>query len=241
MGRKKRAVVRKKKAKNAIAKGNAGKKKAGAAAEEALAGRKAIGFDVGRLAELLSPKRRIEERVKEVVEKSGSEFAVMLIASPANYSSVPHALLRLFSCRGEPGIYITVNKPFINLRKELEAAGIMHERFRFIDVISSMMGFETPQTKAVEYLDSPSDLTEVMVLIQKRAQSLGSGPKFLVLDSVSAMLIYNDTDAVEKFIHAIIGKIHEFGMQGILLMVGSEQYRGVAQVIGQFCDKIEII
>ena len=62
--------------------------------------------------------------------------------------------------------------------------------------------------------------------------------KFVFLDSVSTLLIYNNLETTERFVHYMINKIRNMGFFVVLISIDEEKSNKLIPILSQFCDKI---
>ena len=86
-------------------------------------------------------------------------------------------------------------------------------------------------------LGSGIDLSNLCIGIS-RAVNKFSEEKFLLLDSLSTLLIYNDPKTVAKFAHLLTEKMRRWITSGSLLTVEMNADRDVASQLAPFCDKV---
>ena len=192
------------------------------------------------LKDLISPKRSIDLKILRYLEELPKEqFTALLLVEPTNYSKINYELIRILinHTKGK-GLYITLNRASDFLEETLKKEKIDAEKIFFVDAISSGSGKATKYKENVLYVESPRNLTGLSVAIDDAYKKLEEKPQFLIFDSISTLLIYNDINAVERFIHLIIGKLRDWKIKGVLLMVKSEEHKGVVNSLSQFCDRI---
>jgi archaellum biogenesis ATPase FlaH len=63
-------------------------------------------------------------------------------------------------------------------------------------------------------------------------------PKFIILDSISHMLIYNDKNSIREFMHYLINKMRLSKVGGFLLTVEKEEVDEVIEIIQPLVDKV---
>lgn len=195
-----------------------------------------------QLMDLLSDERKIDLKIEKEFLGLKESYIVLMIVKPKNYSEAILGLFRRFVGKEKiAGVYITVNKSFEKLSSELNFHNIDINNVKFIDMTTMMVGSTPIRAKNVSYLESATDLTELMLLLDKKLGSLRKDNCFLILDSVSTLLVYNEPAAIEKLIHALIGKINKFRARGVIIMVQSKEHEGAIQTISQFCDKVAMI
>lgn len=190
------------------------------------------------LIKMLIPESKMDKKIADLLSPLGNNFTGLVLMESDKYNLVRGGVMRwLFEVKKIPGVYITTNSAFKELKNTLTDNKIDYSKARFIDSISRMSNIKEVETKICEYVDAPTALTEIMLALEKEASSLKGDKKFLVLDSVSTLLVYNDEESIKKFVHSLIGKTKELEMMCILIMVKSTEYKGVINTIGQFCDK----
>jgi hypothetical protein len=58
------------------------------------------------------------------------------------------------------------------------------------------------------------------------------------VDSLSTLLIYNKPDAVVKLVHSIANKVRVENVQGVFLMIKTEENLDIIKIISQFADTV---
>jgi hypothetical protein len=192
------------------------------------------------ITELISPRRGIDLKILKYLEELPKEhFTALLLVEPTNYSKINYELVRLLINHTQgKGLYVTLNRSYEFMQETLRKEKIDTEKIFFVDAITKGTGKKVIFNENVEYVESPRDLTSLSVAIEESYKKLSEKPKFLVFDSISTLLIYNDVSSVERFTHLIIGKLREWKIKGILLMVKSDEHKGVVNSLSQFCDRI---
>lgn len=195
--------------------------------------------DEEEIEELLSPVRALDLKILKHLEGMPQQFTSLLLVEPVNFSRVNIELVKLFIAKPKKiGVYITSNKSASYMVHLLEAQGIDSSNMFFIDTISREEGAEEINSKNFFYVDSPNELVELSVKLDEVFEQIKDKKEvFVIFDSISTLLIYNGKEAVEKFVHSIVGRFQKWKVKGILLMVKSDEHKGVIDSISQFCDK----
>jgi KaiC/GvpD/RAD55 family RecA-like ATPase len=107
-------------------------------------------------------------------------------------------LLRYFTRKTPRGVYVTLNKPYATLLKSFSKSGISVESVFFVDEITDVPSTQEDATHA--YLGSGVDLSNLSISISKAIKQIEED-RFLLLDSLSTLLIYYDAKAVVRFAH----------------------------------------
>ncbi len=166
----------------------------------------------------------------------GLEKPIVLgLVDPNRYQEAVELVLRYLTGRIHFGIYITFNKPFATLTKSFEKVGLPVESLFFIDGIT--MVSSPIEERSHTLLGPATDLSNLCVATSK-AVSQSNEEKFIVLDSLSTLLIYNDGRAVAKFAHLLTEKMRRWGTSGFLLTCEMNPKRDLVPTLAPFCDKV---
>jgi class 3 adenylate cyclase len=169
-------------------------------------------------------------------ELDGLENPVFLgLIDPIHYQESVLRLLRYFTRRTPRGVYVTLNKPYATLLKSFSKAGISAESVFFVDAITDVPSIEEDARHAC--LGSGIDLSNLAICISKAIKQIKED-KFLMLDSLSTLLIYYDAKAVVKFAHLLTEKMRSWNSSGSLITVETNSERDVVSQLSPFCDKV---
>lgn len=131
--------------------------------------------------------------------------------------------------------YATLNKPYNLLLKTFKENNIDPANFYFIDPAtkSAVTNIFPKNVIPVESVSSITSLSIAIsnVLEKKKAEGL-------ILDSISTMLIYNNSASITKFMHFLVGKIKTLGCTGILTILEKDSDSSLMQDIGMFADNV---
>lgn len=146
-------------------------------------------------------------------------------------------VLKVMTKKGFGGIVVSASRPYSNLVPLYEKSGIDTKKLLIIDCVTKASSVEAQKAENAVYLDSVSDLTSMSLAIWKAIEE-GKGQRFLFLDSISTMLIYNKPDIFAKFIHLMLTKLRVSGVGGALISFESAGNREVRAEIVQLCDRV---
>jgi hypothetical protein len=135
------------------------------------------------------------------------------------------------------GIIVSASRPYKNYVNLYEYRGIDTDKILFIDCISKSHGAELEETGNVMYLEAPSDLTNISLAITESIEKINL-KKFVFIDSVTTMLIYNTPKIFARFVHGILTKLRISGVSGLLVSLEKETDTEMQAQIVQLCDKI---
>jgi hypothetical protein len=186
--------------------------------------------------------------LRKIVKKIPPNKIVLLMAGMKDYQKVNFETLRIVIEENKfSGIYITVNRPYVNLKRLIAERGIDVSKIFFIDCISKMIPAPAGITfvkKAYEikenclFIPSPTQLTELaLALTQAMARMKEPANKFLFLDSLSTLLIYSDVKTVVKFVHFLATRVRLLGIVGIMICT-EKVSGGLLASLMEICDMV---
>ena len=173
--------------------------------------------------------------VRKLMDEQASPFenpVVLLSVSPGLYQEGILDTLRYFSDRFGMGLYITLNKPCATLQGSFEKNGVPSEKLVYLDSITNTPEHET---ESCRFLGRMRELTELCIALTKLV-SERKGVKFVLLDSVSTLLIYNDPKSVARFCHSVAEKLRSLGLPAAFVLVEMEEAKDMVAQLAQFCD-----
>lgn len=175
-------------------------------------------------------------KLNEELDKLPEKSVVLVITSAKNFEETSLKLLSIMLEKYKEGGYITVNKPYQSMVKLLKSNNINERNVFFVDCVTEYLREKEKTSKNCYFVDSPADLTEIGIALDPIFKD--KTHKFLVLDSVDLLTVYNDADSVVKFAHFLTGKLRMHNMGGVLLALKEKSDKKFLDELGQFCDKI---
>jgi KaiC/GvpD/RAD55 family RecA-like ATPase len=176
----------------------------------------------------------------DYLRKQPREFIVLISVNAEDYLKTNLEVLKILINEDNlPGAYITVNKPYKTMKKNLASEGIDTSKIKFIDCITRSAGGEIDAAdKGVIHLDSPENLTGLGVAMGEAIRSIPGDEKFLFMDSLSTLLLYHNAGTVAKFSHFLTGKMRIWGLRGVLMALEKDSDPELIDQLSQFCDAV---
>jgi len=176
-------------------------------------------------------------KIKEALEELGEDYVALFIINAREYLETNMTILRNITKNDATGIYVTINRPYDSLKKMLQQSNADTKRIFFIDCITKTLG-HCEEAENVLYLESSQNLTGLSIAIAEAIKALPGENKFLILDSLTALVIYNPAGAISKFLHYLTSKMRMLKLRGILFSIGKEVDPKIAEQLQQFVDKV---
>jgi KaiC/GvpD/RAD55 family RecA-like ATPase len=181
----------------------------------------------------------MEDLKKVIIEKFKDlpdNFIALATTSTTNYNTLNLAILDyLVIGKKLSGIYLTVNKPCETLISMFKKNNVDIKKLFFIDAISGTLGAKS-SAENCKLVQHPSALTELSIQITDACAT--RAPKFLIFDSLSTMLVYNNEIASVRFIHFLITNLRKFGVAGIIFSMEKDIEKKTLDNIVMFVDKV---
>jgi hypothetical protein len=128
--------------------------------------------------------------------------------------------------------YVTLNDPYETITQKLgEAAG----NILFIDCVTSTIKPPAPK-EGVMFVSSPRALTEISLSVKKAIKEEKVG--LTVLDSISALMVYEKPVGVLKFVHSLILTCREGNMSIIFVILKEDVDVSMLKDLTMFVDKV---
>jgi KaiC/GvpD/RAD55 family RecA-like ATPase len=86
------------------------------------------------------------------------------------------------------------------------------------------------------YVKHPTDLTNLDIRLLEALKKM-QGRKFLVVDSLSTLMVYNSPERTLKFAHMLSSKLPAQGVDVVYIALLDEKNAGIESVAGM-CDKV---
>jgi hypothetical protein len=128
--------------------------------------------------------------------------------------------------------YISLNKPYDTLVKDLQKNKIDDKKFFFIDCVGR--GFVSG--KNVMYVSSPKALTEMSITIKRGLEK--ESLKSVLFDSLSTLLVYEGSAIVIKFAHALMSGFRNDGVRAVFTCLKGDVETDLIKDLGMFVDKV---
>jgi len=140
---------------------------------------------------------------------------------------------------GTVPIYITLNKPHTEIEKVLREHGFHPERVFFIDCISKhVIGHNIVAPANCMYVDGPSSITAIGIAATQAAKAV-NGKKLIFIDSISTMLMYNDSAVVGSFCNFLLARLRAMGVDAVVLVLESDLQKDVVKRIESLADEVK--
>ena len=145
--------------------------------------------------------------LKERIAKSAKIYqSVGIIVPVNNYADVFESIFdHMLSNKEDVWTYITITKPYDTINKIAKNLS-EHKNIKIIDCISRASGISISDKNCI-YVESPVMLEKIILeMVHVFRDVKEDVKKYLVIDSLSALMIYNNPKTVKAFFQHLINK-----------------------------------
>ena len=170
--------------------------------------------------------------LKERISKAAKiHQSIGVIVPVNNYSDLFESLMaQMFSNKEDTWIYLTVTKSYDTISKTYKNIG-ERKNIKFIDCISRAAGISRVDKNCV-YIESPVMLEKIIIEMMHIFNELkAESRKYLVIDSLSTMMIYNNPETVKEFFQHLINKTRAEGIHSITIVVEEELDDYISKIV----------
>lgn len=126
--------------------------------------------------------------------------AMLLVTVPEDATAAANAdTLRSLALQGFQGVYASITSDYLTVSSALDEAGVDLKKLKFVDAASRMFGIGPASSPDVLYVDGPLAMDSILDGIRKLVAAIPGARKFVLLDSLSTLLLYNSLDEVVAF------------------------------------------
>jgi len=167
----------------------------------------------------------------------GDNFVILLDVKAENYSEAVLCAAEFMLKKGKKGVYVAASRPYIFILKQMGKRNIGTGNLLFIDCTSGMGG-EQDGGGACTYIENPAALEEISMHISLSLRKLNPGGNFLIMDSISTLLIYNTLHSMEEFSMFLINKMRMEDVSCILIIIEKQVPEELEQILTAMCDRV---
>lgn len=174
------------------------------------------------------------------IEKAGS---CLIMAHGETLKGTVLKVMKHLTKAGYSGIYISINVPHQTIDSLLKKEGIDTQNMFYIDCITALV-HKMHHKKAgnVLYADHPLELKEDGTVMNEITQYLISvpGKKFVIIDTLRTLLLYNEPRIVSDFTKLLIMKTNEVDAKLITFTRKEHDEEFIKDISYRFDKTIEV-
>lgn len=177
----------------------------------------------------------LKERILNAIKINQS---VGILLPGTNYADLSKAIFELIKSDSENAwVYVGVTKPYSTLTKQY---GFLDDlkNFKYIDCVSRAAGISNNSPNCI-FLESPSLLEKLGLEIMNVFKEVDENRrKYLLIDSLTNLIIYNDPELVTEFFYHITNRTRARDIHTISLAIEEEGLDNYINRLVYLNDKI---
>ena len=127
-------------------------------------------------------------------------------------------------------VYVTITKPYDNIVKQFENI-VEAKNIKFIDCISRAAGISKIDENCI-FIESPTMLEKLSLEISNIFKEVDENTKkYLILDSLSTLVIYNDPEIVTEFFYQLANRTRAGNIHTVSLAIEEEGIESLNKII----------
>lgn len=170
--------------------------------------------------------------------KELKDYVALAVVDSKKYQDTNINIIQSLVKEGIPGVYVTLNKPYENVKELFAKERIDTRNIIFIDAVTKTAGGKVEKRNDCLYIGGPKNLSDLSIAMDQAIMAIPGKDKFLFFDSLSTLLLYNDVRIVAKFVHFISSKMRVWKVKGIIISLRRTRDRELIEELQPFCDVI---
>ncbi|MFA5176082.1 MAG: hypothetical protein WC413_02385 [Candidatus Nanoarchaeia archaeon] len=159
---------------------------------------------------------------------------VLAVMDSTKYQKAIEIVPKILSSDGST-CYVTTNKTFGSLSELFKKKKVNIKNIIFIDSISKTFRNVSEQEDNVYYVSSPGALTELSLTINK---FLKHEFNYLIFDSITTLMSYENQAVVQKFLMSLAEKIKGTNTKAVFLMLDLKEHEDLIKKGQMIFDKV---
>ena len=163
----------------------------------------------------------LKDRISTAV---GSYQSIGVVLPSNNYNDLTQALFDFINSKpDQPVVYVTITKPYHLLYRQFQEI-ISNSSITFVDCVSRAAGIQSNEQKDKQcyYLDSPSQLEQLILIIVNKIKNEAELQPIVILDALSTLSLYNDGLLVTEFFSHLLNNLNLYNTHTISLCLDEE-------------------
>jgi hypothetical protein len=137
------------------------------------------------------------------------------------------------------GVYISASRGALELINTLNEIGVATDNVHFIDCVSSALLGGTESTfPNISFIDSPIMLESILLRTLYHLNTIPADSKFVILDSVNALAIYNEERMLAEYLHTLINTFRARDVLSVIMNVPDQTPPGVLANLDLYCTDL---
>ena len=167
-----------------------------------------------------------------------SDYVALAVVDADKYQQTNSKIIAELTKQNIPGVYVTLNRPYDNIKEILKKQKINLDKIIFIDGVTKTAGGEITKRDDCLFIGGPKSLSDISIAMDQAIMGIPKKDKFLFFDSLSTLLVFNDSSIVLKFVHFLAGKMRIWKVRGIIISLRRTKDKDLIELLKENCDVV---
>ncbi|PIZ51647.1 hypothetical protein COY27_02940 [Candidatus Woesearchaeota archaeon CG_4_10_14_0_2_um_filter_33_13] len=168
--------------------------------------------------------------------KTMKDYVALAIVDAKKYQKTNIKIIEEMIKSNLPGVYVTLNRPYENIKAIFEKEKIDTSKVIFIDSVTETVSGKVKKRDDCLFIGGPKNLSDLSLAMDQAIMAIPKKDKFLFFDSLSTLALYHDINVVAKFIHFLSGKMRVWKIKGIIISLRRDKDKELIDELNSFCD-----
>ena len=157
----------------------------------------------------------------------------VFISKPEDYKDANSIMMAYLATKKDmTGVYVTLNSPYREITRQMEANRINTNKILFID------GTDEAGCNEINCISLEGNKSLTALSLAMTQSCKNPTVQYLFFDSITTLLLYNDIETTQRFMHFLINKIQNLDIFMILICVEEEKSSKLMPFLSQILDGI---
>ena len=185
----------------------------------------------------------IVEGLRERIPKSiMMNQTVGIILPDKYYRDIKQVIFEFLNSKSDSfAVYVTITRPYHTILNEFGDLIANNKNIRYVDCVSRISGISKMDPNCI-FIESPTMLEKLGLEINNLFREADEkSSKYLIIDSLSTLMVYNDPEIVTKFFYYLINVTRAKDIHSVYLVIEEEEADKQIKKLINLTDKIEKI
>lgn len=155
--------------------------------------------------------------------KKHKEGAIVMMELPADtYFESNIASVKLLTSKGFGGIYISFQRPYMNIFSLLKQKGVNSNNLIFVDAATAVGGVLQDTNPKCIHISPTIDIDELVRAIYTSLPKLKSKKKFVFIDSLTTIALYKPLSEILRFSEFLIRMVKKREVGNVIFNVAKD-------------------
>jgi hypothetical protein len=174
--------------------------------------------------------KSIEKEMKSLKQP----FSTIVVTNSDNFNDTVISLIKSLGSDSNV-VFVSFNKPSSVLEKTF--GDKLKCNIFYIDLVTQVATGEVQKKKNIVFLVSQRNLTDLSITLSEVLNRI-NGKKFVFIDSLTTMLLYNDVNNTSQFLQFLSNRLKLWNTNSFIFSMEGKDENEVIRVASQTVDKV---